>query len=169
MSWVGPKKNMVSLFIPPLLRAAPTNKLIFLTWLQMGHCSLVLALYPTVSPITSNCRMEINENKSVSSVMTFSHLRWSIVDLTGSLWRRRLQQSFNTSTRFYFPSLTTCFGPYRPSSGEIYNGLFLIQWIRCTYATWCRDVTCCTSVSWLCIPNTCYHLDINIKIVDIKL
>jgi hypothetical protein len=22
---------------------------------------------------------------------------------------------------FYFPSLTTCFGPYGPSSGEIYN------------------------------------------------
>jgi hypothetical protein len=66
-------------------------------------------------------------------------------------------------------SLTTYFGPYGPSSGEIYNGLFLIQRIRCTYVTWCRDVTCCTSAPWLCIPNTCYYLDINIKVVDIKL
>jgi hypothetical protein len=61
---------------------------------------------------------------------------------TGSLWLHQSQQSFNTLTRFYFPSLTTCFGPYGPSSGEIYNGLFLIKRIRCTYATWCRDVTC---------------------------
>jgi hypothetical protein len=39
---------------------------------------------------------------------------------TGSLWRRQSQQSFNTLTPFYFPfSLTTCFGPYGPSSGEI--------------------------------------------------
>jgi hypothetical protein len=40
--------------------------------------------------------------------------------LTGSLWHRRSQQSFNTLTLFYFPfSLTTCFGPYGPSSGDI--------------------------------------------------
>jgi hypothetical protein len=40
----------------------------------------------------------------------------------------------------YFFLLTTCFGPYRPSSGEIYNwclqGLFLLQRNRCTYTTW---------------------------------
>jgi hypothetical protein len=41
---------------------------------------------------------------------------------TDSLWRHQSQQSFNTLTPFYFPfSLTTCFGPYGPSSGEIYN------------------------------------------------
>jgi hypothetical protein len=41
---------------------------------------------------------------------------------TGSLWYRQSQQSFNMLTPFYFPfSLTTCFGPYGPSSGEIYN------------------------------------------------
>jgi hypothetical protein len=57
--------------------------------------------------------------------------------LTGSLWCRQSQQSFNTSTRSYFPSINTCFGPYGPSSGETYNGLFLIQRIRCTYATRC--------------------------------
>jgi hypothetical protein len=42
--------------------------------------------------------------------------------LIGSLWRCQSQQSFNTLTPFYFPfSLTTCFGPHGPSSGEIYN------------------------------------------------
>jgi hypothetical protein len=43
------------------------------------------------------------------------------------------------SPLYFFP-LTTCFGPYRPSSGGIYNwclqGLFLLQRIRCTYTTW---------------------------------
>jgi hypothetical protein len=38
----------------------------------------------------------------------------------GSLWFRQSQQSFNTSLPlFYLPSLTTCFGPYGPSSGEV--------------------------------------------------
>jgi hypothetical protein len=50
-----------------------------------------------------------------------------------------------------------------------FNGLFLIQRISCTYAIWCRDVTCCTSVPRLCIPNTCYHFNINMKIVNIKI
>jgi hypothetical protein len=80
---------------------------------------------------------------------------------TGSLWCRRSQQSFNTSTRFYFPSHSL---HVSAPTGHLqsrytigcFNGLFLIQWIRCTYATWCRDVTCCTSVPRLCIPNTCY-------------
>jgi hypothetical protein len=45
----------------------------------------------------------------------------------------------------------------------------LMQRIRCTCATRCRDVTCCTSAPWLCIPNTCYHMDTNIKVVDTKL
>jgi hypothetical protein len=42
--------------------------------------------------------------------------------LTGSLWRRQSQRSFNTLTSFNFLFLlTTCFGHYGPSSGEIYN------------------------------------------------
>jgi hypothetical protein len=65
----------------------------------------------------------------------------------GSLWFRQSQQSFNTSTRFYFPSLATCFNPYGPSSGEIrdrfstenflflqlyvYNFYIYIQMITC--------------------------------------
>jgi hypothetical protein len=51
---------------------------------------------------------------------------------------------------------------------NIFNWLFLIQRIRCTYAIWCRDVTCCASVLRLCILNTCYQLDVNIKIVNMK-
>jgi hypothetical protein len=47
---------------------------------------------------------------------------------------------------------------------DIPNGLFLQQRIRCTYAIWCKDVTCCTSVLRLCIPNTCYQLNVNIKL-----
>jgi hypothetical protein len=40
----------------------------------------------------------------------------------GSLWFRQSQQSFNTSLPlFYFPPLTTCFGPYGPNSGEEYK------------------------------------------------
>jgi hypothetical protein len=74
---------------------------------------------------------------------------------TGSLWCRRSQQSFNTSTRFYFPSFSlhvsapTGHPQVRYTIGY-FNGLFLIQRIRCMYATWSRDVTCCTSVLWLC-------------------
>jgi hypothetical protein len=45
-----------------------------------------------------------------------------LVHPTGSLWRRQSQQSFNTLTPFNFHFLlTTCFGPYGPSSREIYN------------------------------------------------
>jgi hypothetical protein len=51
---------------------------------------------------------------------------------------------------------------------QLDNGLFLIQRIHCTYAIWCRDVTCCTSVLRLCIPNTCYHLNKNCKYKIVK-
>jgi hypothetical protein len=93
--------------------------------------------------------------------------------LTGSLWCRRSQQSFNMSTRFYFSSLSLHVSaptdhPQVRYTIRCFNGLFLIQQIRCTYATRCRDVTCCTSAPRLCIPNTCYHMDTNIKVVDIK-
>jgi hypothetical protein len=89
--------------------------------------------------------------------------------ITGSLWRRRSQQSFNTSTHFYFPSLslhvsTPTGHPQVRYTIGCFNGLFLIQRIRCTCATLCRDVTCCTSAPRLCIPNTCYHMDTNIKV-----
>jgi hypothetical protein len=44
-------------------------------------------------------------------------------------------------------SLTTCFGPYGPTSGEIHKRLFLLQRIRCTYISVLRPV----------VPNTCYQ------------
>jgi hypothetical protein len=34
---------------------------------------------------------------------------------------------------------------------DIFNALFLLQQIHCTYAIWCRDVICCTSVLWLVV------------------
>jgi hypothetical protein len=44
----------------------------------------------------------------------------NVLSPTGSLWCRRSQQSFNTSTHFLFSFLlTTCFGPYRPSSEPV--------------------------------------------------
>jgi hypothetical protein len=55
--------------------------------------------------------------------------------LTGSLWRRRAQQSFNTSTPFYFPSLSlhvsapTGHLQVRYTIGY-FNGQFLIQFFR---------------------------------------
>jgi hypothetical protein len=99
-------------------------------------------------------------------------LNWS--SWTGSLWRRQSQQSFNTLTRFYFLSHSL---QVSAPTGHLqarytiryFNGVFLIQRIRCTYAIWCRDVICCTSVLRLCIPNTYYQLNVNIKIVNIKL
>jgi hypothetical protein len=46
---------------------------------------------------------------------------------TGSLWYRQSQQSFQyVNSPLFFFSLTTCFGAYGPSSGEIYNWMF--QW-----------------------------------------
>jgi hypothetical protein len=55
-------------------------------------------------------------------------------------------QYVNSPFLFFF-SLTTCFGPYGPSSGEMYTircfqALFLLQRIRCTYTTWLIDVIC---------------------------
>jgi hypothetical protein len=75
----------------------------------------------------------------------------------GSLWRRQSQQSFNTLTPFYFlsHSLHVSAPTAHPKASytiRYFNGLFLIQRIRCTYAIWCRDVTCCTSVLRLCRP-----------------
>jgi hypothetical protein len=57
------------------------------------------------------------------STTTVHFYLWVLhIYLTGSLWRRRWQQSFNMLTPFYFPfSLTACFGSYGPSSSEIYN------------------------------------------------
>jgi hypothetical protein len=42
---------------------------------------------------------------------------------------------------FYFPSFTTCFGPYRPSSGEIYNHLIV-------HLTWGWPVGAETCSEW---------------------
>jgi hypothetical protein len=87
------------------------------------------------------------------NIILFSN---NINSRTGSLWRPQSQQSFNTLTRFFFPfSLTTI--RYTIIQLDIFNGLFLLQRIRWTYAIWCRDVTCCASVLQLCIPNTCYQ------------
>jgi hypothetical protein len=87
---------------------------------------------------------------------------------TGSLWRRQSQQSFNTLTHFYFLS-----HPLRVSAptGHLqvrytiryFNGLFLIQRIRCTYAIWCRDVICCTSV--LILQFYIYNFYIYIQLI----
>jgi hypothetical protein len=53
---------------------------------------------------------------------TFSSNYDSTLCSTASLWHRQSQQSLNTLTPFYFSfSLTTCFGPYGPCPGEIYN------------------------------------------------
>jgi hypothetical protein len=68
-----------------------------------------------------------------------------------------VKQTFNTSTLLFFSFLlTTCFGPYRPSSGEIYNwclqGLFPLPRIGCTYTTWRMS-----KVLRPVVPNTCYQ------------
>jgi hypothetical protein len=73
----------------------------------------------------------------------------------------------------FFFSLTICFCPYGLSSGEIYNMIFLMDYFYyngsvARNAIWCRNVTCCASVLRLCIPNTCYQLNVNIKIINIK-
>jgi hypothetical protein len=118
--------------------------------------------------------MSLNFSTTMSHSLLSCGIWWLVRYLTGSLWCRRSQQSFNKSTRSYFPSFSlhvsapTSHLQVRYTTG-CFNGLFLIQRIRCTYSTWCRDVTCCTSVPWLCIPNTCYHMDINIKVVDIDI
>jgi hypothetical protein len=50
------------------------------------------------------------------------------------LMKPSIATKFQRSTLIFYFSLTTCFGPYRPSSGEIYNwcsqGLFLPQRIH---------------------------------------
>jgi hypothetical protein len=66
-------------------------------------------------------------------------------------------------------SLTTYFGPYGPSSGEIQLDIWrtiLIQRIRCTYAIWYSDVICCTSVLQLVV--LIHVIKLNIKITIVK-
>jgi hypothetical protein len=99
-------------------------------------------------------KLDIIKCETIDCIKCKRKLGWTemwivLTSTAGSLWRCQSQQSFNTLT--------------------IFNGLFLLQRIRCTYAIWCRDVTCCASVFRLCIPNTCYQLNLNIKIVNIKL
>jgi hypothetical protein len=70
---------------------------------------------------------------------------------TVSLWHRQSQQSFNTLTPFYFLShslhVSAPTGHLQVTyTIRYFNGLFLIQRIRYTYAIWCRDFVCCTSV-----------------------
>jgi hypothetical protein len=91
---------------------------------------------------------------------------------TGSLWCRQSQQSFNTLTPFYFlchslhVSTPTGYLQVRYTI-RYFNGLFLIQRIRCTYAIWCRDVICCTSVLWLVVLINVIKLNKNCKIIKI--
>jgi hypothetical protein len=71
--------------------------------------------------------------------------------LTGSLWRRQSQQSFNTLTpfNFLFYSLRVSAPTGHPQVRYTVSYYFcfwrtiLIQRIRCTYAIGYRDVICC--------------------------
>jgi hypothetical protein len=79
---------------------------------------------------------------------------------TGSLWCRQSQQSFNTSTPpfFIFPSHSLYVSaptghPQVRYTIRCFQGLFLLQRIRCTYTTWRMPI----SVLRLVVPNTCYQ------------
>jgi hypothetical protein len=69
---------------------------------------------------------------------------------TGSLWRRQSQQSFNMSTPPFFLFFRVTRDIFRPPTGRpqvrytirCFQGLFLLQRIRCTYTTWRIDVIC---------------------------
>jgi hypothetical protein len=95
--------------------------------------------------------------------------RLNLVKLTGSLWRRQSQQSFNALTPFYFPfSLHVSAPTGHPQVRYAIRYLkdyFLIQRIRCTYAIWCRDVICCTLVLQLVVLIHVIKLNIKIKII----
>jgi hypothetical protein len=87
--------------------------------------------------------------------------------LTGSLWRRQSQQSFNTLTPFnflfYSLHVSAPTGHLQVRYTIRYSkGYFLIQRIRCTYAIWCRNVICCRRYL-TCSPNTCYRIKYNNK------
>jgi hypothetical protein len=62
------------------------------------------------------------------TALTTPHILYEYIFRAGSLWRRQSQR-FNTSTPpFLFSfSLTTCFGPYGPSSGEIHNQTHVVR------------------------------------------
>jgi hypothetical protein len=64
-------------------------------------------------------------------------------------------------------SLTTCFGPHGHLQVRYtiryFNGLFLIQRIRCTYTIWYRDVICCALVLQLVVLIHVIKLNVNIK------
>jgi hypothetical protein len=75
--------------------------------------------------------------------------------LTGSLWRRQSQQSFNTLTPFNFFFTHYMFRPLqailRWDIQLVIWRTILIQRICCMYAIWYRDVITCS-------PNTCYQI-----------
>jgi hypothetical protein len=128
----------------------------------------------------ANCKMEQIEwgaweqhsGKSPCSSLLLN-VRWSS-HATGSLWFRQSQQSFNTLTPFYFLChslhVSAPMGHLqRRHTIRYFYGLFLVQWIRCTYAIWCRDVICCTSVLWLIVLIHVIKLNKNCKISKILL
>jgi hypothetical protein len=71
--------------------------------------------------------------------------------LTGSLWRRQSQQSFNTLTPFNFLFYSLHVSALRAILRwdiqvviiSVFWRTILIQRIRCTYAIWYRDVIFC--------------------------
>jgi hypothetical protein len=71
--------------------------------------------------------------------------------LTGSLWHRQSQQSFNTLTPFNFLFYSLHVWAQRAILKwyrqlviiSVFWRTILIQRIRCTYAIWYRDVICC--------------------------
>jgi hypothetical protein len=60
-------------------------------------------------------------------------------------------------------SLTTCFGPYGPSSGEVYNWIFLRTIFNTTDPLHVHNLTYRCYMLYIgtltCSPNTCYQIE----------
>jgi hypothetical protein len=106
----------------------------------------------------------------LKDIFTFGCCILLRIYLTGSLWRRQSQQSFNTLTpfNFFFYSLHVSAPTGHPQVRYTISYLkdyFLIQRIRCTYVIWYRNVICCTSVLQLVVIIHVIKLNIKIKTV----
>jgi hypothetical protein len=130
---------------PLLLFSCPTEYDILTVWEE-------LSLIP---------QLQVCEMKNLPLLPHHSALASVLLSFqsAGSLWCRQSQQSFNTSTPpfVYFSFLLHVSAPMgHPQvryTIRCYQGLFLLQRIRCTYTTWRMPISVLRPV----VPNTCYQ------------
>jgi hypothetical protein len=130
-NWFSTNYIQTFLIIPSewSLTDSPTNYIQTFSYRRLNSqfkmTNIIVFLWEIHLPSSLVVRKPIPCNGYNFYFFTFGFCILLRIYLTSSLWRRQSQQSFNTLAPFNFLFLlTTCFGPYWPSSSEIYNYIF---------------------------------------------